>query len=78
VLADDQGYLPDSLTEDGLHPNDAGKRRMTELIRTVLVEGRGQPAVEAPPMTDGGLGTGAVNPTYVDGALPPGQEPKDR
>lgn len=81
VLADDQGYLPDSLTDDGLHPNEAGKRRMTELIRTVLIEGRGQPTVEAPPATDAAppaTDASASATELVDGALPPGQEPKDR
>lgn len=81
VLADDQGYLPDSLTEDGLHPNEAGKRRMTELIRTVLIEGRGQPIVEAPPTSDAGAApsdAASAQPELADGALPPGQEPKDR
>lgn len=79
VLADDQGYLPDSLTDDGLHPNEVGRRRMLALIRTVLVEGRGQPAVEPLPGTDASLGTDATaQPVFVDGALPPGQEPKDR
>lgn len=78
VLADDQGYLPDSLTDDGLHPNEVGRRRMLALIRTVLVEGRGQPVVEAPPASDAGGLSDATAPVYVDGALPPGQEPKDR
>lgn len=79
VLSDDQGYLPDSLSDDGLHPNETGKRRMVELIRTVLIEGRGQPAAEPATPLDGGSGSPVVAPTgVVDGALPPGQEPKDR
>lgn len=41
VLADDEGYLPDSLTDDGLHPNRAGRQRMIGLIRSVIIEGRG-------------------------------------
>lgn len=79
VLADDQGYLPDSLTDDGLHPNEVGRRRMLALIRTVLIEGRGQPQVEAPPTVDGGAPVDVQAPVeWSDGALPPGQEPKDR
>jgi lysophospholipase L1-like esterase len=50
ALADEEGYLPDSLSDDGLHPNDAGKRRMAAAIRAAIVEGRGQPqGVETPP-----------------------------
>lgn len=78
VLADDQGYLPDSLTDDGLHPNDVGRRRMLALIRTVLIEGRGQPQVEAPPSADGGVVVAPAQADPGDAALPPGQEPKDR
>ena len=39
ALSDSQGYLPDALSEDGLHPNAAGKERMAEAIRRVVVEG---------------------------------------
>ncbi|MEZ4390742.1 MAG: GDSL-type esterase/lipase family protein [Polyangiales bacterium] len=78
VLADDQGYLPDSLTDDGLHPNEVGRRRMLALIRTVLIEGRGQPQVEAPPAADGGVVEAPAPTPAGDAALPPGQEPKDR
>ncbi len=39
ALADPQGYLPDVLSEDGLHPNAEGKRRMADVIRRVVVEG---------------------------------------
>jgi hypothetical protein len=51
---------------------------MLALIRTVLVEGRGQPVVEAPPASDAGDLSDASSPLFTDGALPPGQEPKDR
>lgn len=58
VLSDENGYLPESLTNDGLHPNEVGRRRMIALIRSVIVEGRGQPAPEAAapaaPSGDGG------------------------
>ncbi len=39
ALADPQGYLPDALSDDGLHPNDAGKQRMADAIRRVVVDG---------------------------------------
>lgn len=39
ALADAQGYLPDNLSEDGLHPNAEGKQRMADAIRRVVVEG---------------------------------------
>ncbi len=39
ALSDSQGYLPDELSEDGLHPNSAGKQRMADAIRRVVVEG---------------------------------------
>ena len=48
VLADDEGYLPDALTDDGLHPNRAGRQRMVGLIRAVLLEGRGGIAPTGP------------------------------
>lgn len=51
ALADEEGYLPESLSDDGLHPNQAGQQRMLATIRGVLLEGRGQPAIpETPPM----------------------------
>lgn len=48
VLADDEGYLPDSLSDDGLHPNRAGRQRMISLIRSVVLEGRGATAPVGP------------------------------
>ncbi len=48
AIADDEGYLPDALSDDGLHPNRMGMERMAQTIRTVLVEGRGQPPPPAP------------------------------
>jgi lysophospholipase L1-like esterase len=39
VLGDAQGYLPDDLSDDGLHPNAEGRRKMLEAIRRVVVEG---------------------------------------
>lgn len=51
VLSDEQGYLIETFSEDGLHPNDAGKRRMLELIRSVLIQGR-MPVVDTPPAQD--------------------------
>jgi lysophospholipase L1-like esterase len=39
VLADAQHYLPDALTDDGLHPNAEGQRRMMEVIRRVIIDG---------------------------------------
>ncbi len=40
ALSDEQGYLIEALSEDGLHPNSEGRRRMIEVIRTVVVQGR--------------------------------------
>ncbi len=40
VLSDDDGYLIDTFSEDGLHPNESGRRRMLELIRSSLLQGR--------------------------------------
>jgi lysophospholipase L1-like esterase len=39
ALADPEGYLPDALSEDGLHPNEAGRQRMADAIRRVVVDG---------------------------------------
>ncbi|MFO0601770.1 MAG: GDSL-type esterase/lipase family protein [Polyangiales bacterium] len=39
ALGDAQGYLPDGLSEDGLHPNAEGRRKMLDAIRTVVVDG---------------------------------------
>ncbi len=39
ALADASGHLPDDLSEDGLHPNAAGKQRMADAIRRVVLEG---------------------------------------
>lgn len=39
VLADPEGYLPEALSDDGLHPNEAGRRRMAEAIRHTVIEG---------------------------------------
>lgn len=39
ALGDAQGYLPDALSDDGLHPNAEGRRRMLDAIRTVVVAG---------------------------------------
>jgi acyl-CoA thioesterase I len=90
VLSDDEGYLPDSLSDDGLHPNQAGRRRMIGLIRSVLIEGRGGTAPRGPippgavPPPDAGAAgvapTAAVdagsNGQHYRGAQPP-NEPKD-
>lgn len=40
ALADADGYLPDALSDDGLHPNAQGRQRMISLIRSTLVEHR--------------------------------------
>lgn len=51
ALADEEGFLPEALSDDGLHPNQAGRERMLATIRAVLLEGRGQPPIpETPPM----------------------------
>jgi hypothetical protein len=92
VLSDDEGYLPDSLTDDGLHPNLAGRRRMIGLIRAVLLEGRGGMRPEGPtppgaiPPADAGVvrvpGPAAVVVEGADAGLhyrgpqPPSREPK--
>lgn len=39
ALGDAEGYLPDALSDDGLHPNAEGRRRMLDAIRTVVVDG---------------------------------------
>jgi lysophospholipase L1-like esterase len=39
ALGDAEGYLPDRLSEDGLHPNAEGRQKMLDAIRTVVVEG---------------------------------------
>lgn len=39
ALADPQGYLPDSLSDDGLHPNAEGRRRMADAVRRVVLDG---------------------------------------
>ncbi len=51
VLQDEEGYLPNDLSDDGLHPNAAGQRRMVALIRSVIVEGRGLQIPETPAPT---------------------------
>jgi acyl-CoA thioesterase-1 len=44
ALADAQGYLPDALTTDGLHPNEAGYARMAGVVRAALLgPGRAAP-----------------------------------
>ncbi|MBL8604383.1 MAG: hypothetical protein JNK72_20830 [Myxococcales bacterium] len=53
VLSDEQGYLIDTFSEDGLHPNEGGKRRMLELIRSVLIQGR-MPVADTPPSQNPG------------------------
>lgn len=91
VLQDEEGYLPDALSEDGLHPNAAGERRMLALIRSVIIEGRGLELPEIPtqqgqvqnrvlpltptPVTDGG-GTNAPSNAAVQQAPPSAEEPK--
>ena len=52
ALADPEGYLPDALSADGLHPNDQGKRRMADAIRRTVVEG----FVHAPAAQGSGAG----------------------
>ena len=59
AIADDEGYLPDALSDDGLHPNRLGMERMAQTIRTVLIEGRGQPL---PPVDEPGPVEGAGLP----------------
>ncbi len=64
ALSDEEGYLPDTLSEDGLHPNRAGRQRMTGLIRAVILEGRGRTAptpTPTPAATD--AGTPDADPT---------------
>lgn len=61
ALSDDEGYLPDALSEDGLHPNRLGRQRMTGLIRSVILEGRGRTAP-----------TGPIPPGAIPDAGPPG------
>jgi len=39
ALGDAEAYLPDALSEDGLHPNAAGRQKMLDLIRSVVVDG---------------------------------------
>ncbi len=39
ALGDAEGYLPDRLSEDGLHPNAEGRQKMLDAIRTVVVDG---------------------------------------
>ncbi len=39
ALGDAQSFLPDALSEDGLHPNEAGRQRMVDAIRRVVVDG---------------------------------------
>lgn len=51
VLSDEQGYLIETFSEDGLHPNDTGRRRMLELIRSTLIQGR--PPVDDPSAAGG-------------------------
>ncbi len=64
ALGDEDGYLPDSLSDDGLHPNAAGRQRMTGLIRAVILEGRGRTApTPAPTLAATDAGTPDAGPT---------------
>ncbi|MBK6530682.1 MAG: hypothetical protein IPF99_14035 [Deltaproteobacteria bacterium] len=89
VLSDDEGYLPDSLTDDGLHPNQAGRQRMIGLIRSVILEGRGATPPVGPvppgaiPAADAGVVRAPVAAVDAGGGRgyrgpqPPADEPKD-
>lgn len=89
VLSDDEGYLPDSLTDDGLHPNQAGRQRMIGLIRSVILEGRGGIRPEGPvppgatPAPDAGVAQAPVAAVdsgvagHYRGPQRPADEPKD-
>lgn len=37
-MVDDRGFLPSHLSEDGLHPNDAGYKIMTPLVEAAIEE----------------------------------------
>ncbi|MEZ4405495.1 MAG: GDSL-type esterase/lipase family protein [Polyangiales bacterium] len=73
VLQDEEGYLPNDLSDDGLHPNAAGQRRMIALIRSVIVEGRGL-QIPDPPAPTGPQQTRVMPltaPAATDAGAPP-------
>lgn len=41
AMGDGAGYLPDALTDDGLHPNARGYARMADAVRASLGTGFG-------------------------------------